>query len=307
MTEFAEVTLSFYTPCIDDTDIYMLQVKIVGLSAVKTTSTGDGSPLLYAPNDYHGQELYAPPEVLVRHFGQYAPAQADMWSLGVILFELLLGYVPFATKDQAIEVVKSGAFPTQSWSVGDPEFLDDIGVAPLFGLCCFQGNPAKRSSIEALKAHEWLHRTDTTDLHAPFPSDSEGVQAIANATNTCTTESSSSATLSELKDHFSLDITLNRDFVRTYRLGPILGVGGFGCVVKALHRISGHEVAFKFIRKSRVLPTGWAVDDHGRRLPLEVKLMTMASHENIAGSLDVFQDAEFYYIVSCHSCGVICT
>ncbi|KAI0086294.1 kinase-like domain-containing protein, partial [Irpex rosettiformis] len=100
----------------------------------------------------------------------------------------------------------------------------------------------------------------------------------------------------QFREHFSRDVTFNPDFLRTYQPGCILGAGGFGCVIKARHRIQGHDVAFKFISKSQIPPVGWTEDDDGEPLPLEVKLMKMAVHENIAKSLDVFQDNDFFYV-----------
>ena len=84
-----------------------------------------------------------------------------------------------------------------------------------------------------------------------------------------------------------------------YRPGRIIGAGSYGCVIKARHRTQGHSVAFKFISKSGVSSMGWTVNDDGNRLSLEVdvKLMKIATHENIARSLDVFQDNDFFYIV----------
>ncbi|KAI0088646.1 kinase-like domain-containing protein [Irpex rosettiformis] len=76
----------------------------------------------------------------------------------------------------------------------------------------------------------------------------------------------------------------------------MLGAGGFGCVIKARHRVKGHDVAFKFISKAQVPSVGWTKDEDGELVPLEIVLMKTAMHENIAKSLDVFQDNDFFYI-----------
>lgn len=69
-------------------------------------------------------------------------------------------------------------------------------------------------------------------------------------------------------------------------------------MIEAHHRTEGHSVAVKFIRKRTVPPLAWTQDNEGERLPSEVRLMKIATHENIVRSLDVFQDNDFIYIVS---------
>ena len=71
-------------------------MKLVGLSTIKTAVAGGGSCFFYDPSEYQGQELYAPPEILVRHLGQYAPSYADIWSLGINAIEMAKGEPPLA-------------------------------------------------------------------------------------------------------------------------------------------------------------------------------------------------------------------
>ena len=40
-----------------------------------------------------GSPCYAPPEMLSRK--KYEPTKADIWSLGIVLFAMLAGYLPF--------------------------------------------------------------------------------------------------------------------------------------------------------------------------------------------------------------------
>src|SRR5690606_26023928 len=64
-----------------------------------------------------GTPGYVAPEVLLRR--EYSPA-CDVWSLGVMLFILLVGYPPFYNPNQAelFEQIKAGRYTmhTESWS-----------------------------------------------------------------------------------------------------------------------------------------------------------------------------------------------
>lgn len=70
--------------------------------------------------DIVGTPYYVAPEVLRGHYG----TQCDMWSVGVLFYVMLTGYVPFTGKDHEevfLEIVK-GEYPTylKEWeSVSD--------------------------------------------------------------------------------------------------------------------------------------------------------------------------------------------
>ena len=55
------------------------------------------------------------PEVIERKYGK----QADLWSLGVLLYQLLSGYMPFTAlnEDELYRKIKNG-----EWQLVDPEF-----------------------------------------------------------------------------------------------------------------------------------------------------------------------------------------
>ncbi|KAJ3551415.1 hypothetical protein NM688_g4713 [Phlebia brevispora] len=96
---------------------------------------------------------------------------------------------------------------------------------------------------------------------------------------------------------FPVEHALNPYFVRTYHLGDELGAGGYGFVMTAKHRAEGYEVAVKFIIKEKVPEHAWWDDEVLGRVPTEVMVMSLISHENIVKCLDLFEDDLYFYLV----------
>jgi PAS domain-containing serine/threonine kinase len=90
---------------------------------------------------------------------------------------------------------------------------------------------------------------------------------------------------------------LNSRFVELYQLEDELGSGGYGFVMTARRRLSGTEVAVKFIVKDKVPDHAWMEDELLGRLPTEVVLLSSTSHENIVKFLDLFEDDFYFYLV----------
>lgn len=97
---------------------------------------------------------------------------------------------------------------------------------------------------------------------------------------------------------FPSDHTLNPYFVRSYALEDELGAGGYGFVMTARHRVEAHEVAVKFIIKDKVPEHAWWEDEVFGRVPTEVMLLSLVSHENVVKCLDLFEDEVYFYLVS---------
>ncbi|RDB16851.1 Serine/threonine-protein kinase pim-2 [Hypsizygus marmoreus] len=97
--------------------------------------------------------------------------------------------------------------------------------------------------------------------------------------------------------HFPSGHKLNPHFVRHYHLEDELGSGGYGFVMTARHRTEGHEVAVKFIVKSKVPDYAWMEDETIGRLPTEVMLLSFIDHENIVKCLDLFEDSLYFYLI----------
>ena len=89
-------------------------------------------------------------------------------------------------------------------------------------------------------------------------------------------------------NRFPADHRLRPDFVREYALDGELGKGGYGFVMAATHRRDGHEVAVKFITKLKIPPVSWSVDDCGRPVPKEARLLSQLDHPGIVKFLDLF-------------------
>ncbi|KAL0955965.1 hypothetical protein HGRIS_002147 [Hohenbuehelia grisea] len=90
---------------------------------------------------------------------------------------------------------------------------------------------------------------------------------------------------------------LNPQFVRNFRLEDELGAGGYGFVMTARHRVGNHEVAVKFIIKSKVPHYAWMTDEALGKLPTEVILLSFIDHKNIVRCLDLYEDELYFYMV----------
>jgi len=75
-------------------------------------------------------------------------------------------------------------------------------------------------------------------------------------------------------------------FERAYRVGEVLGKGGFGTVYAGTRHADGRQVAIKHVAKAKV--TDWD-EFEGKRVPLELKLLQ--SVQNVEG---VIQLIDFY-------------
>ncbi len=95
---------------------------------------------------YCGTPVYMPPECWVRKEALYAPA--DVWSLGIILVELLTHELPYYDEN---DVVEMKCHLKEDWNAG---LSDDVNN--MITGTCLAYYPEGRATIEEVRAHPWL-------------------------------------------------------------------------------------------------------------------------------------------------------
>lgn len=115
-----------------------------------------------------GTTGYAAPEMLAAK--RYTGEQVDIWSLGIILYALLCGALPFDDDDETIMKSKILKGEFEIPDVLSPEAQDLIQLI-------LQRDPAKRPSIKAILAHPWFSKVlattsmSTLEESSPLPED----------------------------------------------------------------------------------------------------------------------------------------
>ncbi|RLN70135.1 hypothetical protein BBJ28_00021402, partial [Nothophytophthora sp. Chile5] len=116
-----------------------------------------------------GTPDYIAPEVLAQKgYGK----ECDWWSMGVILYECLVGYPPFYA-DEPVQTCRkivnwkqSFGFPPEARARLSPQCMDFIRR-----LICNAENRMGTGSVEEIKRHPWFNGVDWTTLrsvHAPY-------------------------------------------------------------------------------------------------------------------------------------------
>ncbi|XP_044204317.1 tribbles homolog 3 [Thunnus albacares] len=141
------------------TDRYRTRLALLGLDdCVLLHGDHDDDSL----TDRHGCPAYVGPELLANGNASYSGRAADIWSLGVSLYTMLIGRYPFQdTKPAALFAkIRHGAFSLPGWLSPQAKCL--IG-------CMLRKSPAERLEASELLMHPWLtnpcmprHNTHTT-------------------------------------------------------------------------------------------------------------------------------------------------
>lgn len=150
-----------------------------------------------------GSPAYAAPELICGR--SYLGAEADLWSMGVLLYALLCGYLPF--DDDNINIlykkIQQGKYDVPSWLSQDSmQLLGDL----------LQVDPKKRITMQQLVYHPWVLKgySSSVDWQTRYffkDLDKEALAEIALYFN---------KTLKEIADHIQL---WNYDFLTaTYYL-----------------------------------------------------------------------------------------
>eukprot|EP00732_Lithocolla_globosa_P003556 Lithocolla_globosa_v1_NODE_2903_length_1830_cov_9.584225.p1 type:complete len:595 gc:universal NODE_2903_length_1830_cov_9.584225:31-1815(+) len=99
-------------------------------------------------NTFCGSPFYAAPEMILGK--RYEGPEVDVWSLGVILFALLCGHLPFDDDDQKelYRKIASATYTTPSYLTADAKNLISRMITV---------HPKKRATLEEIKSHVWVN------------------------------------------------------------------------------------------------------------------------------------------------------
>uniref|UniRef100_A0A061RPT8 non-specific serine/threonine protein kinase n=1 Tax=Tetraselmis sp. GSL018 TaxID=582737 RepID=A0A061RPT8_9CHLO len=144
-------------------------------SAIKATDFG--LSVYFKPGDYFrdivGSAYYVAPEVLRKRYGH----QADIWSIGVILYILLCGVPPFwgDTEQQIFDSVLKGKldFATKPWPSISSAAKDLVKRMLVM-------DPTKRATIKEILEDEWLKENGSA---SSAPLDESVISRIKNFSN----------------------------------------------------------------------------------------------------------------------------
>lgn len=97
-----------------------------------------------------GSPCYAPPEMLSKF--KYEPIKADIWSLGIVLYAMLAGFLPFDDDNTEVlyQKIIEGKFSMPNWI--SPEAQDLLGRI-------INKDPEKRISIAQIYEHIWFKKS----------------------------------------------------------------------------------------------------------------------------------------------------
>ncbi|KAL7833800.1 hypothetical protein AOLI_G00287600 [Acnodon oligacanthus] len=95
----------------------------------------------YGYSIFEGTDEYCPPEFILE--GKYHAGPATVWSLGVLMFRMVCGYLPFANDDEI--------------TGGGLHFRDGLSdeCCNLIGWC-LQRTPTRRPNLQQMQQHKWL-------------------------------------------------------------------------------------------------------------------------------------------------------
>ncbi|XP_072543468.1 serine/threonine-protein kinase pim-2-like [Salminus brasiliensis] len=91
--------------------------------------------------DFEGTDEYCPPEFLLK--GRYHAEPATVWSLGVLMFTLVCGYLPF---DEDLDIIDGHLYFTDGLSDECRNLIR----------WCLQHDPSERPNLQQIMLHGWF-------------------------------------------------------------------------------------------------------------------------------------------------------
>ena len=101
-------------------------------------------------SDRHGCPAYVSPEILAAADSTYSGRAADIWSLGVILYTMLIGRYPFHDSDpiSLFRMIRNGRYAIPKRAVSE-----QAECLVRWLLCC---DPSQRPSAGEILHHTWF-------------------------------------------------------------------------------------------------------------------------------------------------------
>uniref|UniRef100_A0AAY4DXK2 non-specific serine/threonine protein kinase n=1 Tax=Denticeps clupeoides TaxID=299321 RepID=A0AAY4DXK2_9TELE len=249
-----------------------------------------------------GTVEYMAPEVVNRRGHTQS---ADWWSLGVLMFEMLTGTLPFQGKDRN-ETMNM---------ILNPQWYD---FEPYIMSLCVGAGP---DGVEEIKRHAFFSTIDWNklyrrELQPPFkpaagkpddtfcfdpeftaktPKDSPGIPPSANAHQLfkgfsfvapASLEDSKSSPMVSILPIVQMH-SGTAQFSDMYELKEDIGVGSYSICKRCIHRVTCMEFAVKIIDKSKRDPSE----------EIEI-LMRYGQHPNIITLKDVYDEGRYVYVVT---------
>eukprot|EP00545_Synedropsis_sp_CCMP1620_P013214 CAMPEP_0119011510 /NCGR_PEP_ID=MMETSP1176-20130426/5724_1 /TAXON_ID=265551 /ORGANISM="Synedropsis recta cf, Strain CCMP1620" /LENGTH=1102 /DNA_ID=CAMNT_0006964353 /DNA_START=51 /DNA_END=3359 /DNA_ORIENTATION=+ len=283
-------------------------IKLADFGFAKKVRTQNGCRTLC------GTPGYLAPEILER-WPAY-DTKCDLWSVGVILFLLLGGYLPFEDEDEdkVFDRTRNGYYEFHPHYFGKVSNEAKELVTVLLTV-----NPSKRASTEKAMAHKWMTRQGDQLQGKQLNADKlkatiMAKEKIRRAVNTVVVANR----MKDLNEGFALylknrqeeqpkfsmhpnsrksvmmvdESTSGKPFSQFYEVGELLGQGGFASVHRAENKVSHELFAVKDVNITMLEEAACgALEDEIAAL----KLLRGGPH--IVRLHDVFKEKEHVYMV----------